>query len=423
MKTALLAVALLGALLIPALPTSGQQEVVVLPYDGAISPAAAEYITRGIDEAEVRHAAAVVLELDTPGGLDSAMRRIVQRELNSRVPVIVFVAPSGARAASAGLFIVLAADVAAMAPGTNIGAAHPIYISGGTVSEKIVNDSAAYARSIADTHHRNRDWAEKAVRESVSATAEEAISLGVIDLTANDVPQLLSALSAGKWKRAGGEPIPALAGAQVVTIEMDAREKFLGAITDPTVAYLLLLLGALAVVVEILAPHGYLTGSVGLAAVLLALIGLANLPVQISGLALLILGMALLGLELKITSHGILTLFGLGAFVLGSLLLLPRIPGYRISPIAIGAVSLIWVIMLGAVVRLVLRARRAPVLTGINRFAGREGVAKTDLAPRGVVLVGGEDWDALAETPPVARGERVVVASVDGLTLRVRKVS
>jgi hypothetical protein len=221
-----------------------------------------------------------------------------------------------------------------MAPGTNIGAAHPIYSTGGTVSEKIVNDAAAYARSIAAAHKRNTEWPERAVRESVSATAEEALSLGVIDLTASDLPDLLTKLNGRTVHRAGGDATLAISGAQTTTIEMDAREKLLAALTEPTVAYLFLLLGLLAIVVEISAPHGFVTGTLGFVAVVLALVGLVNLPVQISGAALLVLGMVLLGLELKITSHGALTLLGLAAFVFGSILLLPRIPGYRISPFA-----------------------------------------------------------------------------------------
>jgi membrane-bound serine protease (ClpP class) len=419
----LLAAVFAGAFLFLAPAPQAQRQVVVLPYAGPISPASAEYIARGIATAEADGAYAVVLKLDTPGGLDSSMREIIQREMNARVPVIVFVAPRGARAASAGFLIVLAADVAAMAPGTNLGAAHPVYSSGGAVSEKIVNDAAAYARSLAAAHNRNAEWAERAVRESVSATAQEALSAGLIDLIANDQSDLLTALNGRRVHRATGDVSLSLASAQTLTIEMNSREKILAALTNPTVAYLLFLLGLLAIVVELVAPHGYVTGTVGVVAMVLALVGLANLPVQIFGAALLVLGIVLLGLELKITSHGLLTFVGLVAFVFGSLLLLPRIPGYGISPYAIGAVTLLWAVTLGTVVRLVLRARRQPVLTGIQRIAGHTGVAKTDIAPRGVVLVNGEDWNALADTLPIARGERITVVSVEGLTLHVRKAS
>jgi len=422
-KPALIGAALLVAIAALAPVSRAQREVVVLPYAGPISPASAEYILRGIAEAESRNAPAVVLELDTPGGLDSSMRDIIQREMNARVPVVVFVSPRGARAASAGCLIVLAADVAAMAPGTNIGAAHPVYSTGGTVSEKIVNDAAAYARSLAGAHRRNAEWAERAVRESVSATSQEALSLNVIDLTANDLSDLLSKLNGRIVHRASGDVTLSIAGSQTATIEMDAREKVFTVLTDPTVAYLLLLLGLLGLLVEIVAPHGFVTGTVGAAAALLACVGLFNLPVQISGAVLLLLGIVLLGLELKITSHGALTLLGLVSFVFGSLLILPRIPGYRISSFAIAAVTLIWAVMLGAVVRVVLRARRQPVLTGIQRIAGRTGVAKTELSPRGVVHVDGEDWDGLADSPPIARGERVTIVSIEGLTVHVRKIS
>ncbi|HUJ33147.1 MAG TPA: nodulation protein NfeD [Candidatus Acidoferrum sp.] len=401
--------------------SQAQQQVVLLPYAGPISPASAEYITRGITDAESRKAAAVILELDTPGGLDSSMRKIIQAEMNSSVPVVVFVAPAGARAASAGCLIALGADVIAMAPGTNIGAAHPVYATGGVVSDKIVNDAAAYARSLASAHGRNVEWAERAVRESVSASAQEALSLQVSDLTAADVPQLLAALNGRAIHRAAGGETLALARPEITSIDMDTREKFLGVLTDPTVAYLLLLLGILAVLVEIFAPHGFVTGTVGFVALVLALVGLMDLPVQVSGLAVLLLGMILLGLELKITSHGVLSLLGLVAFVFGSLLLLPRIPGYRISPFAIGVTVLLWALMLGVVVRKVVASRHRPVLTGTQRVAGTTGVAKTEIAPRGVVLVNGEDWNALADASPIAKGDRVTVVSVEGLTLHVRK--
>jgi len=260
-------------------------------YSGPINPASAEYIARGISEAEARNAAAFVLQLDTPGGLDSSMRDIIQHEMNARVPVIVFVAPRGARAASAGCIIVLAADVAAMAPGTNMGAAHPIYISGGTVSEKILNDAAAYARSIASARHRNSEWAERAVRESVSATSQEALSLNIIDLTANDVTELLSKLDSKTIHRADGDITLSLAGTTQIEIAMDSRERILETLNDPTVAYVLFLLGALAVVIEIFAPHGFVTGTIGAVAVILALVGLISMPIQISGAIVLLLGM------------------------------------------------------------------------------------------------------------------------------------
>jgi membrane-bound serine protease (ClpP class) len=425
MKPSLLAIVLVGAtlLLAPIAGAATPPSVFVLTYSGPITPASAEYIARGISEAEARNAAAFVLQLDTPGGLDSSMREIIQHEMNARVPIIVFVAPRGARAASAGCIIVLASDVAAMAPGTNMGAAHPIYISGGTVSEKILNDAAAYARSIASARHRNSEWAERAVRESVSATSQEALSLNIIDLIANDVTELLSKLDAKTIRRANGDMTLSLAGATQVGIAMDSRERILETLTDPTVAYVLFLLGALAVLIEIFAPHGFVTGSIGAVAVILALVGLINMPVQISGAIVLLLGMLLLGLELKVTSHGILMLLGLIAFVFGSILVLPRMPGFRISLYAIGSVALVWAVMLGAVVRLVLRSRHQPVLMGTQRVAGSFGIAKTNLAPRGVVLVNSEEWDALAETPPIAKGERISVVSVEGLTLHVRKIS
>jgi membrane-bound serine protease (ClpP class) len=303
-----------------------------------------------------------------------------------------------------------------------MGAAHPIYLSGGTVSEKILNDAAAYARSIASARHRNSEWAERAVRESVSATSQEALSLNIIDLAANDVTELLSKLDSKTIHRADGDIKLSLSGATQIEIGMDSRERILETLTDPTVAYVLFLLGALAVVIEIFAPHGFVTGMIGALAVILALVGLINMPVQISGAIVLLLGMLLLGLELKVTSHGVLMLLGLVAFVFGSILVLPRMPGFRISLYAIGSVALVWAVMLGAVVRLVLRSRHQPVLMGTQRAAGSSGIAKTNLEPRGVVLVNGEEWDALADAPPIMKGERISVLSVEGLTLHVRKI-
>ncbi len=423
MKRALLIAAVLAVTIPPAPIASAQREVVVLPYSGPIGPAVADYFARGIAYAESRNAAAVIFEIDTPGGLDSSMREIIQREMNSRVPVIVFVAPRGARAASAGCLIVLGGDLAAMAPGTNIGAAHPIYASGGAVVDKIVNDSAAYARSLASAHKRNVDWAERAVRESISATSEEALSLGVIELTANDLTGLLAQLQGRMLHRPGGDVKLDPAGAQVTTIEMDTREKLFSALTHPTITYLLMLLGVLAIIIEIVTPHGYVTGTIGALAVLLAMVGLVGLPVQITGAAILVAGMVLLGLELKITSHGLLTLLGMAGFVAGSILLLPRIPGYSISGYAIGTVTVLWAVMLGAVVRLVVRARHAPILTGTQLVVGAAGVAKTDIAPKGVVLVNGEEWHAVADASPIARGTGITVVSVEGLKLHVRKTA
>lgn len=400
-----------------------QGRVLVLPYSGPIGPATADYFERGIAQGELQNASAIIIELDTPGGLDSSMRQIVQREMSSRVPVVVFVAPAGARAASAGCIIALGADVIAMAPGTNIGAAHPVYADGSTVAQKIVNDAAAYARSLAGVHGRNVQWAERAVRESVSASAQEAVQSGIADLSAADLNDLLAKLDGRQIHRASGSATIVTKGASAAVVELDTREKLVAVVTNPTIAYLLFLLGALAILIEIFAPHGFVTGTIGFLAILASLAGIVDLPIQVAGAALLIAGMVLLGLELKITSHGALTVIGLIAFIAGSFLVLPRMPGFAISVWAIVTVSILWAAMIGGVVRLVVRSQHAPVLTGVQRFAGKTGVAKTDIAPRGVVLVNGEDWDALADASPISRGERIAVDSVEGLTLHVRKIS
>ncbi len=423
MKPALICLLALICTALCAPRSAAQSKIVFLHVVGGVGPASADYITRGIESAESQNANAVVLELDTPGGLDSSMRAIVQQEMNAKIPVVVYVSPRGARAGSAGCFIALAADVASMAPATNIGAAHPVYSSGGDVSEKVVNDSAAYARSIAAVHGRNAYWAEQAVRQSVSATAQEALSDGVIDFIANDRDDLLRQLNGRKVHLATGDVTLVTAGAQIVDLHMDLRESLFEALTNPTVVYMLFLLGVLAIFVEIFAPHGFVTGTIGAIALLLALVGVLILPVQISGAALLLVGIILLALELKITSHGVLTLIGFVTFILGSIFVLPRIPGYSISPYAILAVAMAWLIAFSFVVRLVMRAKRSPVLTGIQRVVGKTGIAKSDFTPRGVALVGGEEWDALADVLPIQRGDQISVVSVDGLTIHVRKVS
>jgi membrane-bound serine protease (ClpP class) len=396
-------------------------EVVVLTYQDAIGPVAAEYVERGIREAEARRAAAVILRLDTPGGLDSSMRRIIHQTMNAQVPVVVYVAPRGARAASAGCLIVFAADVAAMAPGTNLGAAHPLYITGEPVSEKVLNDAVAYARSLAAANNRNADWAEKAVRENASIPQGEAVQLKVVDLAANDVDDLLRQLDGRVVRTGTGEVTLRLSGARPLWLEMSWRERFLKALTNPTLAYLLLVLGTLAIIFELVTPGGFLAGAFGGVAVVLALVGLVNLPVQLSGAALLVLGLVLFVAELKIMSHGLLTLAGVVSFILGSLLLFPRVPGYRVSWWAIGTMVLFWAAAFSIVFRLVLKAHRRPVLAGVEGLVGAAGVAKTELALRGIVLVEGEDWNAEAESAPIAAGEKVQVLGVQGLTLRVRK--
>jgi membrane-bound serine protease (ClpP class) len=407
----------------PSLGAATRREVFVLRYAEAIGPVSAEHIDRGITQAEQARAVAVILELDTPGELDRSMRRIIQRELNAGVPIVVYVAPRGARAASAGCLITLVAEVAVMAPGTNIGAAHPVGAGGGPLAEKVVNDAAAYARSLAALRGRNQDWAEKAVRESVSATADHAAAWGVVDLEVNNLDDLLTRLNGRTDKMPEGTVELNFAGAALHQVPMDWRERLLNGLSDPNLAYLLFELGLLGIIAELFAPHGFVTGTVGVVAFILGLVGRAMLPIQVIGAVLLIAGMILLAVELKIGSHGLLTGAGLAAFILGSLLLLERAPGYHISRLLIFGMAAGWAIVLGVVVRLVLRARHLPALTGTGRLVGAVGMAKTDLAPRGVVLLAGEDRNAESEGTPVGRGEKVRAVEVAGLTLRVRKLS
>ncbi len=409
------------ALAFAAIQAEGS-DVVVLTAAGPVGTFMAEYVERGITEAEARGAAAVVLRLDTPGGLDSAMRRIVQRTMNARVPVIAYVAPRGARAASAGCLIVLAAHVAAMAPGTNIGAAHPRYITGEDVSAKVLNDAAAYARSLAAANKRNGDWAEKAVRESVSATDEEALSLHVIETIEPELDKLLAQVDGRVVRTTAGNMELRTRDARQLWLGMNWRERVFSVLADPTLAYLLLVAGAVAIIFEIVIGGSIVAGGFGAIALFLGMCGLASLPVRASGATLLVLAIVLFVAELKVASHGLLTVAGVISFVLGSWLLFPRTPGYRISLVAIVAMAACWIAVLAVVIRLVLKARRAPVSGGTECLVGAQGVAKTDLAPRGVVFVGGEDWNAEADGSPVTAGNKVEVLAVDALTLRVRRL-
>lgn len=421
---ALLAVPLFLVLLDGA-PTAGATTVAVATYDGVINPVAAEYLTHALTEAAAAGAEALVLKLDTPGGLDTSMRLMVKEILASDLPVVVWVAPEGARAASAGVFVALAAHVAAMAPGTNIGAAHPVAMGGGemdkTMASKVENDAAAYIRSIAEQRGRNVDWAERAVRASVSATENEALALKVIDLVAPDLPRLLAAIDGRKVVTAAGARRLATAGAAPHVIEMSTRSRVLRALSDPNVAYILMMLGVYGLIFELSNPGSILPGVVGAICLILAFYAFQMLPINYAGLLLILFALTLFVAEIKVMSYGLLTVGGIVALVLGSLMLIETdLPFMRISlavilPVALGT-AVIVVVAVGSTVR----AHRRPVVTGAETLIGAVGQARTDLAPRGQVQLHGELWEARAEAP-VARGDWVEVTGRDGLTLIVRR--
>jgi membrane-bound serine protease (ClpP class) len=398
--------------------------------EDAIHPASAAFLERTLRWAARGDLTAIVIELDTPGGLDTSMRRMVKAILASPVPVVIYVSPPGSRAASAGVFLMMAAGVAAMAPGTNIGAAHPVAIGGGlpggseavgdtTMTAKVTNDAVAYVRSLAEDRGRNADWAEKAVRESVSVSAEDALRLGVVDLIASDRADLLAKLEGREVRVPGATIRLALAGASTIERRPDLRDSVLGVVANPTVAYLLLLLGILGIFFELSHPGALFPGIVGALALLLAFFALQVLPVRAAGVALILLALVLFLLEIKITSYGALAMGGVAAMLFGSLMLFDSSGGGAGLSLGVIVPSLIVVtgLFLFGVVMAVRAQGRRPV-TGAEGLVGEIGEARTDLAPHGQVFVHGELWNATGEAP-VARGAAVRVTQIDGLRLRV----
>ncbi len=427
---AMLATSWLTGLLILGLSLSGAvglaQEIVVLTVSGVIDPVIARYVVGGLEEAKALKAQALIIELNTPGGLDTAMREIVQGILNASVPVVVYVTPKGARAASAGVFITLAAHKAAMAPMTNIGAAHPVAIGGEmdpTMAEKAVNDAAAYIRAIASQRGRNVQWAEDAVRKSASITAEEALQQGVIDFIAADLDDLLRQLD-GQTVQLGDETHTLYTHqAQLIRRGMSLPEQLLHQLADPTIAYILLTLGIYALIAAFYAGEP-IVGTLGAILVLLAFVALGSLPLNWGGLALLVLGLALVVIDLNVQGYA-LSIVGAIAFVLGSLLLfrpfrLPEAaaPTLAVSPWAIGAMTAVLVGFFVIAVRGGWRAHRVPPAQ-LGHLVGEIGIAKTALNPYGTVYVRGEEWSAEAVEGPIPEGVRVRVVEARGLRLRV----
>lgn len=416
---------------VPAAATSDDAQPVVirLTIDGGINPAAAEYIADGIHLARDRRAQALLVELDTPGGLLHSARSIVKSLLSSDVPVIVYVAPSGAGATSAGVFVTMAAHVAAMAPGTNIGAAHPVDAQGqdveGDMRQKVENFAASLSRTIAQQRGRNVEWAENAVRESRSITEREAVELKVVDLVATDVPDLLRQVDGREVEVDGRKVVLATAGARVETQSMRLRQRLLDLIADPNIAYLLLMAGILGLYVEFTHPGVFFPGVAGVICLLLALAAMQVLPVNYTGLALVAVGVLLLVAELFLPSFGVVGFGGIVAFVLGSLLLFET-PDSTIAVnrgIIGGAAATIagFSLIVGT---LVVRSQRRRPATGVEGMVGEVGEVRGPGAGPGLlkVFVHGEYWDAEADEP-LPPGARVSVVSVQGMRLRVRRAN
>lgn len=417
----------LGLLLLVVPPVAPQEspEVMVATLDGVINPVAAEFITHSIEKANAAGAEAFVLELDTPGGLVTSMRDIVKSILGSEVPVVVYVSPPGARAASAGTFITLSAHVAAMAPQTNIGAAHPVAMGqemDKTMAEKAVNDSAAYIKSLAERRGRNAQWAEDAVRKSVSATEEEALKLGVIDLVSANLPALLSEIDGMKVETAGGERVLRTKGAAITRLEMSLRHRVLDVISDPNIAYILMLLGFYGIFFELTNPGAVFPGVVGGICLILAFYAFQTLPINYAGILLILLGVVLFILEIKVTSYGALTIGGIIAMVLGSLMLFEDAgPFVKLSIYTILPAVVVTALFFTVVIGLAWKAFRSKPTTGREGLVGLEGTAATEVTPAGgTVKVHGEIWSAVSEEP-IQPDEKVVVESVEGLKLKVRK--
>jgi membrane-bound serine protease (ClpP class) len=415
----------LVVLLTPSLSADSAGKVLVITVDGVINPVASEYIERSIERVNRMHAEAIVIELDTPGGLDTSMRKIVKAIIGSAVPVIVYVSPSGARDASAGVFITMAAHVAAMAPGTNIGAAHPVSVGeklDKTMAEKVTNDAAAYIRSLAERNGRNAEWAEEAVRKSVSITDSEALKEHVIDIVSPDLNALLKALDGRTVKTVLGERVLRTAGAVVVTQEMGWRDRILNFISDPSVAYMLMLLGFYGLFFEFTNPGTIFPGVAGAIFLILAFYSFQTLPVNYAGLLLIVLGLVLFILEIKIVSHGILTVGGIISMVLGSLMLFESpAPFFRLSLYLVLPTVIVTALFFTITFSLAYRAFRTKPITGREGLIGMEGTAKTDITREGgMVLVQGELWSAYSDEV-IAKGDKVVVQAVADLRVKVVK--
>ncbi|HBP11598.1 MAG TPA: serine protease [Nitrospina sp.] len=411
-------------------PAHSKDLVIVVKISGSINPAVAEYISHEISQANADQEALIVLHMDTPGGLDTSMRQIIKKIQGSQVPVASFVAPSGSRAASAGTFITIASHIAAMAPGTNIGAAHPVNMMGGggeseqakTMEHKVVNDAAAYIRSLAQLRNRNEHWAELAVVKSVSISAEEAMRLNVIDLVAADVKALVLAVDGREVQVASGSVTLKTGNLQIVYHEMNPRQKFLDIISSPNVAYILMMIGMVGLYFELSNPGLVLPGVIGAISLILALYAMQTLPINYAGLLLILFGVILFIAEISIMSYGLLSVSGVISLFLGSTMLIDSDdPALQISRAILYPTLGLTVVLSVGIVVLATRTRNLKKLGGMDGMIGETGLVKDALNPVGRVQVHGELWEAEAEGP-VAEGETVRVDSVAGLKIKVSPV-
>lgn len=411
---------LIFALLVPVSANSADRQVYIVQAHDGIGPGISEYLRSAIDKANEDNALCLIIELDTPGGLADSMRDIIKAILGSRVPVVVFVAPSGARAASAGVMITMAADVAAMAPGTNIGAAHPVGTGGQeinkTMSDKVVNDMVAHARSVAERRGRNADWVEKAIRESVSVTETEAMKNNVIDLLAEDTQDLLRQLNG---REIAGKGTLQTANASTRTIKETIRTKILKTISNPNIAYILLMLGLAGLYFELSHPGAIFPGVIGGICIILAFFALQTLPINYAGVLLILLAIVLFILEMKITSYGMLSIGGIICLSLGSLMLFDTAEsGLKLSLSVLITTVLLISGFFVTVAGLVFRAHMIMPKTGAAGLIGKIGTVKQTISPEGKVFVHGELWNARSRTP-IEIGSKVRVINLESLQLEV----
>ena len=409
--------------LLPRPSLAAAPQVLRADLDGDINNITAAYVASEVSRAESDGSSAFLLVLNTPGGISTSMDEIVTSLLNSKVPVIVYVYPTGARAASAGLFVAQAADVLAMAPGTNIGSAHPIQATGenltGDLGAKVLNDAVTRVRNLASMHGRNADWAEDAVRNSVNINAEQAVQLHVADLMATDIHSLLRQVDGRSVQRTNGSLVIHSADAIVDDYAMPFWQIFLNALIDPTIAALLIIVAGYGIITEMSNPGLILPGVMGGLAALLAIISLANLPVNIAGALLMLLALILFIADLKAPTHGFLSVGGVFALVLGMAFLINTGPvGLGVSPVASVLTALITLTFFGFFIRKVWAARRQPALSGADNLVGAVGEARGEIAPEGLVFVAGALWRATAESP-IHAGSTVRVVARNGLQLQV----
>lgn len=413
--------------LLPGFLPAQEKQVNILKINDAITPAIADFIKRGIEQSVKDRAECLVIQMDTPGGLDLSMRDIIKEMMNADIPIVVYVAPSGARAASAGVFITLASDIAAMAPGTNIGAAHPVAVGGGkmdrTMAEKVVNDAVAYIESIAAKKGRNVKWAAKAVRESVSITETEALKIKIIDLIAKDVDDLLAKIDGKTVEKSRRTLKLATKGLKTKQVEMGFRESFLAVLSNPNIAYILMMIGMVGLYFELSNPGAIFPGVIGGICLILAFFAFRTLPVNYAGILLILLGVFLFIAEIKIASYGLLSVGGIVSLALGSIMLFDSpFPFLRASLTVIIPTVLAAAGFFIFAVTMTIKAHRAKPATGKEGLLGEVGKTTTRIDPEGKVFVHGELWNAYADGI-IEEGQKVRVVKAERLWVKVEKIS